>query len=172
LFGAQPSPSALTTSALRVTQAARCRQRLAEAAQVGRRQGAAVVFRDLLRPDFTRVGREAAATEVRPDDRRIRAHIREAIAERHDLQVHTARRRGTAGAVVAVAAAAGCNHGEGGAGDRDLRQAHQTPMFHSLLFHVHFISSYVAFLPCDAGGAHRVGGVATAYRIFPGLRGV
>jgi hypothetical protein len=27
-------------------------------------------------------------------------------------------------------------------------------------------------LPCGAGGARRLGGVATAYRIFRGLRGV
>jgi hypothetical protein len=40
------------------------------------------------------------------------------------------------------------------------------------MFHIDFISSYVALLPCDAGSARRFGGVATAYRIFPGLRAV
>ena len=94
-------------AALRVVQAGLRRERHAEAAGRGGCQRVAVILRDVLREDLARIRREAAAAEGRGDDRRIRAGVRQAVAERHDLQLDAARRRRVVVVVVAAAAARG-----------------------------------------------------------------
>ncbi|ABA48722.1 hypothetical protein BURPS1710b_1006 [Burkholderia pseudomallei 1710b] len=107
-------------AALRVAQAARRLQRHAEAAFERRGERAAVVGGDVLRPYLARIRREAPAAEADQDLRRIRADVRQAVAEGHDLHVHAGARLRRA---VVVAAAAGGEQRERGARERDLRAA-------------------------------------------------
>jgi len=116
---------------------------LTEAAQIRRGQRAAVVLRDLLSPHFARVGREAAAAEARLNHRRVRADIRQAVAERHDLQFHAARRRAAARTVVIATAAASREQRKGRTGNSDLRDTDEIALLRCCLFHVDYISSYV-----------------------------